>query len=70
MLDYGNVDTTYEFYKRNFGYRVKLNDLTVASKELEAILGSVETMRMMMAANVKGGGIIELIEQGYSNKKE
>ena len=57
-----NVDTTYEFYKRNFGYKVKLNDITVASKELEAVLGSVETMRMMMAANVKGGGIIELIE--------
>lgn len=57
-----DVDTTYEFYKRNFGYKVKLNDITVASKELEAVLGSVETMRMMMAANVKGGGIIELIE--------
>ena len=57
-----NVDTTYAFYRRNFGYKIKLNDLTVASKELEAVLGSVETMRMMMAANVKGGGIIELIE--------
>ena len=57
-----DVDTSYDFYKRNFGYKVKLNDLTVASKELEAVLGSVETMRMMMAANVKGGGIIELIE--------
>jgi catechol 2,3-dioxygenase-like lactoylglutathione lyase family enzyme len=57
-----DVDTTYEFYKRNFGYKVKLNDLTVASKELEAVLGSVETMRMMMALNVKGGGILELIE--------
>jgi len=57
-----NVDTTYEFYKRNFAYKVKLNDLTVASKEMEAVLGSVETMRMMMAINVKGGGILELIE--------
>lgn len=57
-----NVDTTYAFYRRNFGYKLKLNDLTVASKELQSILGSVETMRMMMAANVKGGGIIELIE--------
>jgi catechol 2,3-dioxygenase-like lactoylglutathione lyase family enzyme len=57
-----DVDTTYEFYKRNFGFKVKLNDLTVASKEMEAVIGSVETMRMMMAANVKGGGILELIE--------
>ncbi len=57
-----DVDKTYEFYKRNFGYKVKLNDITVASKEMAAVLGSVETMRMMMAANVKGGGIIELIE--------
>jgi catechol 2,3-dioxygenase-like lactoylglutathione lyase family enzyme len=57
-----DVDRTYAFYKRNFGYKVKLNDITVASKEMEAVLGSVETMRMMMAANVKGGGIIELIE--------
>ena len=57
-----DVDTTYAFYKRNFGFKVKLNDLTVASKDLEAVIGSVETMRMMMAANVKGGGILELIE--------
>ncbi|MEW6440035.1 MAG: VOC family protein [bacterium] len=57
-----DVDTTYAFYKRFFGFKVKLNDLTVASKEMAAVIGSVETMRMMMAANAKGGGIIELIE--------
>ena len=57
-----NVDTTYAFYRRNFGYKVKLNDITTASEEMASVLGSVETMRIMMAANIKGGGIIELVE--------
>ena len=57
-----DVDTTFKFYKTHFGFKVKLNDLTVASKEMERVIGSVETMRMMMAINAKGGGIIELIE--------
>jgi catechol 2,3-dioxygenase-like lactoylglutathione lyase family enzyme len=57
-----DVDTTYGFYKKHFGFKVKLNDLTIASKEMAAVIGSVETMRMMMAVNAKGGGIIELIE--------
>ncbi len=57
-----DVDRTYGFYKRHFGFKAKLNDLTVASKEMAAVIGSVETMRMMMAVNAKGGGIIELIE--------
>ncbi len=57
-----DVDTTYAFYKRYFGFKAKLNDITVASKEMAAVIGRVETMRMMMAANAKGGGIIELIE--------
>lgn len=61
-----DVDKTYDFYNRFFGYKVKLNDLTVASKEMEPVVGSVETMRMMMAANPKGGGIIELIEHKSS----
>lgn len=29
---------------------------------MASVVGSVETMRMMMAVNPKGGGIIELIE--------
>ena len=57
-----DVDTTYDFYKRLLGFKIKLNDLTVASKEMASVIGSVETMRMMMAVNAKGGGIIELIE--------
>lgn len=57
-----DIDTTYAFYKRHFGFKTKLNDVTVASKEMAAVIGSVETMRMMMAANAKGGGIIELIQ--------
>jgi catechol 2,3-dioxygenase-like lactoylglutathione lyase family enzyme len=57
-----NVDKTYDFYKRYLGFKVKLNDVTVASKEMAPVIGSVETMRMMMAVNAKGGGIIELIE--------
>lgn len=61
-----DVDKTYDFYKRFLGYKVKLNDITVASKEMEPVVGSLETMRMMMAANPKGGGLIELIEHKSS----
>ena len=57
-----DVDATFGFYKKHLGFKVKLNDLTIASKEMAAVIGSVETMRMMMAVNAKGGGIIELIE--------
>lgn len=57
-----DVEKTFSFYKNFFGFKVKLNDITAALKELEPVLGKVETMRILMAVNVRGGGIVEFIE--------
>jgi len=61
-----DVDKTCTFYKNLFGYKIKLNDITTASKEMEPVVGSVETMRMAMSMNVAGGGILEFIEHKSS----
>jgi catechol 2,3-dioxygenase-like lactoylglutathione lyase family enzyme len=61
-----DIDKTYSFYRNLFGFKVKLNDVTMASKEMEPVIGSVETMRIIMAANVKGGGILEFVEHKSS----
>ena len=61
-----DLDRTFGFYKKLFGYKIKINDITTASKEMEPVVGSVETMRMAMAMNVKGGGILEFIEHKSS----
>ena len=57
-----DTDKTYRFYKRFFGYKVKLSDLTISDQDMAPIIGSVESLRALMAMNAKGGGILELIE--------
>ncbi|NOY68105.1 MAG: VOC family protein, partial [Deltaproteobacteria bacterium] len=57
-----DIDKTFSFYKDLLGFKVKLNDITLAPKEMEPVLGKVETMRVMMALNVKGGGAVEFVE--------
>lgn len=57
-----DIDKTYRFYKRFFGYKVKLCDLTIPDQEMAPIIGSVEEVRALMAINPRGGGILELIE--------
>jgi catechol 2,3-dioxygenase-like lactoylglutathione lyase family enzyme len=61
-----DVDKTYSFYKKLFGYKIKLNDITMASKEMEPVVGSLETMRIVMAMNARGGGILEFVEHKSS----
>ena len=61
-----DVDKTYAFYKKFFGYKIKLNDITTASKEMEPVVGNLETMRMAMVMNAAGGGILEFIEHKSS----
>ena len=61
-----DVDRSLAFYKKHFGFKVKLNDITMASKEMASVVGSVETMRMTMVANAKGGGVLEFIEHRSS----
>lgn len=61
-----NAEETYAFYKRLFGFKLKLNDITTSSKELEPVVGTRETMRMMMALNLKGGAVLEFVEHKSS----
>ena len=61
-----DVDKTYAFYKNLFGYKIKLNDITIASKEMAPVVGNIETMRMAMFMNAAGGGILEFIEHKSS----
>lgn len=61
-----DVERTLSFYKNLFGYKIKLNDITTASKEMEPVVGSLQTMRMAMSMNAAGGGILEFIEHKSS----
>lgn len=56
-----DVDTTYRFWSKLLGFKIKLNDLTRYADELEPIIGDLVEMRMLMAMNVRGGGAIELV---------
>jgi catechol 2,3-dioxygenase-like lactoylglutathione lyase family enzyme len=64
-----DIDVTYGFYRKYFGYKFKLNDLTIADEDMAQVIGSVETIRALMAANVKGGGVLELVEHKSSPKR-
>ena len=57
-----NIDLTYDFYRKYFGYKLKLNDLTIEDEDMAQVIGSVETIRTLMALNAKGGGVLELVE--------
>ena len=57
-----NIDLTYDFYRKYFGYKLKLNDLTIEDEDMAQVIGSVEKIRTLMALNAKGGGVLELVE--------
>jgi catechol 2,3-dioxygenase-like lactoylglutathione lyase family enzyme len=61
---------TYKFYKDILGFKVKLNDHTSYMKEMEPIVGALVEMRAIMAMNVMGGGVIELIEHTSTKPME
>ncbi len=61
-----DIDVTYDFYKKHLGYKFKINDLTIADEDMAQVIGSVETIRAIMALNVKGGGVLELVEHKSS----
>ncbi len=62
-----NVEETHKFYKKIFGFNVKLNDLVVTPKEMSPVIGSLETMHMLMSLNLKGGALLEFIEHKSSS---
>jgi len=57
-----DAGSTYEFYRKLMGFRIKLSDQTSYLEEMEPIVGALVEMRAIMAMNVAGGGAIELIE--------
>lgn len=64
-----DIETTYDFYRRHLGVKIKLSDLVTHCKEMAPLVGGTETMRMMMAANAKGGGVLELVEHRSSRAR-
>lgn len=65
-----DTDRTYEFYRKLMGFRVKLSDQTSYLEEMAPIIGAVVELRALMAANVAGGGAIELIEHTSTRPME
>jgi catechol 2,3-dioxygenase-like lactoylglutathione lyase family enzyme len=57
-----DAGVTYKFYKDLLGFKVKANDATCYRKEMESVVGALVEMRIIMAANAMGGGVIELCE--------
>lgn len=70
-----DADETYRFYKKHFGFKVKINDITMKDEDMARVIGSVETIRTLMAINARGGGALELVEhkssriQPYSDER-
>ena len=65
-----DTDRTYEFYRKLMGFRVKLSDQTTYLEEMAPIIGAVVEMRALMAANLRGGAVIELIEHTSTRPME
>jgi len=57
-----DTDRSYEFYRKLMGFRLKLSDMTSYMEEMTAIIGALVELRALMAANIRGGAVIELIE--------
>ncbi len=57
-----DINTTYDFYRNKLGFKIKANDDTCYRGEMEPVIGAVVEMRILMAANAMGGGVIELCE--------
>ncbi len=57
-----DVGRTYDFWRKNLGFKMKLNDHTGVDEQMNDILGGPCEMRMLMAMNVAGGGAIEVVQ--------
>lgn len=67
-IGYGvkDLEKSYNFYKKLFGYNITLNDLTIEDYDMAPIVGSVEVIHSLMAVNLNGGSSIELIQHKSS----
>lgn len=64
-----DAGVTYDFWRRNFGFKMKLNDHTGVDDQMNDILGGPCEMRMLMAMNVAGGGAIEIVQHMDGSKE-
>lgn len=65
-----DTDRTYDFYRKLMGFRIKLSDQTSYMDEMTPIIGALVELRALMAANARGGAVIELIEHVSTRPKE
>jgi catechol 2,3-dioxygenase-like lactoylglutathione lyase family enzyme len=65
-----DTDSTYEFYRKLMGFRIKLSDQTSYMDEMTPIIGALVELRALMAMNVGGGAAIELIEHTSTRPME
>ncbi|MEW6440052.1 MAG: VOC family protein [bacterium] len=61
-LGTSNVAASYGFYRDLLGYNIKIADKEKVWHELESTLGELLDMRIIMAINSRGGGVIELVQ--------
>ena len=65
-----DTDRTYDFYRKLMGFRLKLSDKTSYMEEMTPIIGALVELRALMAANLRGGAVIELIEHTSTRPME
>ncbi len=65
-----DADRSYDFYRRLMGFRLKLSDKKSYMEEMTPVIGALVEMRALMAANLRGGGVIELIEHTSTRPME
>jgi catechol 2,3-dioxygenase-like lactoylglutathione lyase family enzyme len=65
-----DTNRSYEFYRKLMGFRVKLSDMTTYMEEMTPIIGALVELRALMAANLRGGAAIELIEHVSTRPQE
>ncbi len=57
-----DAGASLEFYRNLLGFRIKANDGTAYREEQVATIGALVELRIIMASNPMGGGVIELCE--------
>ncbi|MBU1669893.1 MAG: VOC family protein [Actinobacteria bacterium] len=57
-----DIERSMDFYGRILGFRIKLNDHEEPFEQMVSIIGSLCRMRVIMAANIRGGAAVELVQ--------
>ncbi|MEJ5186166.1 MAG: VOC family protein [Candidatus Geothermincolales bacterium] len=65
-----NVDSSLSFWSELMGFRLKLGDRASYMEEMRELIGSLVELRVVMAANLRGGGAVELVEHLSTSPRE